>query len=76
MAITISSVNLPARRKLEKDPPCRQADQYAFERAQKNMLEYYFLVGITEQFEDMVTLLENLIPFYFNGLTQSWKELG
>lgn len=71
-------VGLPKIRMITRttDPACQRADLYAFEMALKNMLKYYFLVGITEQFDDVVTLLERLIPYYFTGLTGNWKVLG
>ena len=57
-------------------PTCKRATKEAFETARNNLVSEYFLVGITEQFDDMVTILEKLIPSYFNGLSQKWATFG
>ena len=57
-------------------PACKRATKEAFETARDNLLNEYFFVGITEQFDDVVTMLEKLIPSYFSGLSQKWLALG
>ena len=57
-------------------PTCKKATEGAYERAKQNMLESYYFIGITEQFDDTVAIMERLVPVYFRGLTHKWKLLG
>lgn len=41
--------------------------EWALEQAKRNLVEKYFLVGITEQMQEFVELLEMTIPRIFNG---------
>ena len=40
------------------------------------MVKNYGFVGITEQFDDVITVLEKLIPSFFDGLSEKWSDLG
>ena len=40
------------------------------------MVNSYGFVGITEQFDDVITVLEKLIPSFFDGLSNKWLDMG
>lgn len=49
---------------------------WALERAKQNVLENYLLVGILEELEDVLLLLERLLPHYFTGVLSIYKSPG
>lgn len=49
---------------------------WALERAKQNVLENYLLVGILEELEDVLLLLERLLPHYFTGVLNIYKSPG
>ncbi|TWW68848.1 Uronyl 2-sulfotransferase [Takifugu flavidus] len=62
-------------------PQCREPGVWALERAKQNVLENYLLVGILEELEDVLLLLERLLPHYFSGVlniykTPDYKKMG
>uniref|UniRef100_A0A8C6SZ73 Uronyl 2-sulfotransferase n=1 Tax=Neogobius melanostomus TaxID=47308 RepID=A0A8C6SZ73_9GOBI len=54
-------------------PKCREPGVWALERAKQNVLENYLLVGILEELEDVLLLLERLLPQYFTGALDIYK---
>lgn len=59
--------------------PClstREPGLWALERAKQNVLENYLLVGILEELEDVLLLLERLLPHYFTGVLNIYKSPG
>lgn len=56
--------------------PLREPGVWALERAKQNVLENYLLVGILEELEDVLLLLERLLPHYFSGVLNIYKSPG
>lgn len=56
--------------------PTREPGVWALERAKQNVLENYLLVGILEELEDVLLLLERLLPHYFTGVLNIYKSPG
>ncbi|TMW51809.1 hypothetical protein DOY81_003108 [Sarcophaga bullata] len=48
--------------------------QWALEQAKQNLVNEYFLVGVTEQMEDFVDLLEKSLPRMFQGFTEYYRH--
>lgn len=40
---------------------------WALEEAKRNLRQYYFLVGVTEELEDFIQVLQSSIPRFFRG---------
>ena len=40
------------------------------------MIRDYLVVGITEQFDDFLSVLDTLFPSYFNGISTAWQLQG
>ncbi|XP_074472279.1 uronyl 2-sulfotransferase a isoform X1 [Sebastes fasciatus] len=55
-------------------PQCREPGVWALERAKQNVVENYLLVGILEELEDVLLLLERLLPHYFTGVLSIYKS--
>ncbi|KAM9355490.1 uronyl 2-sulfotransferase-like isoform 1-T1 [Pholidichthys leucotaenia] len=55
-------------------PQCREPGVWALERAKQNVLENYLLVGVLEELEDVLLLLERLLPHYFSGVLNIYKS--
>ncbi|XP_061609181.1 uronyl 2-sulfotransferase a [Phyllopteryx taeniolatus] len=55
-------------------PKCREPGPWALDRAKQNVLENYLLVGILEELEDVLLLLERLLPHYFTGVLDIYKS--
>uniref|UniRef100_A0A3Q3ADM3 Uronyl 2-sulfotransferase n=1 Tax=Kryptolebias marmoratus TaxID=37003 RepID=A0A3Q3ADM3_KRYMA len=55
-------------------PQCREPGVWALERAKQNVLENYLLVGILEELEDVLLMLERLLPHYFSGVLDIYKS--
>ncbi|KAJ8026692.1 Heparan sulfate 2-O-sulfotransferase 1 [Holothuria leucospilota] len=52
-------------------PDCQRREE-AFQRAVRN-LDYYLVVGITEEYEDFLKVLEKLLPDYFKGVVDEYN---
>ena len=55
---------------------CRKGTKESFEIARDNLVNEYAFIGITEHFEDVITILEKLVPSFFGGLSQKWMDFG
>lgn len=59
------------------DSVCSNTSSTArFELAKKHVRDDYLLIGMTEEFEHTLALLEKMIPVYFKGASDIWKRLG
>ena len=52
----------------------RTPSRWALEQAKKNVLDKYLVVGLTEEFEQFLQVLERLLPDIFSGLVKVWKK--
>lgn len=42
-------------------------NSWALEEAKQNLQKHYFLVGVTEELNEFVEVLENVLPRFFKG---------
>lgn len=54
----------------------REPGVWALERAKQNVLENFLIVGILEELEDVLLLLERLLPHYFTDVLNIYKSPG
>ena len=47
---------------------------WAYEKAKANLQEKYMLVGVTEQMEEFVAVLEATLPSFFKGALKLYQE--
>lgn len=47
--------------------------RWAMDQAKYNLINEYFLVGVTEELEDFVMLLEAALPRFFRGATELYR---
>uniref|UniRef100_A0A8C5PHN4 Uronyl 2-sulfotransferase n=1 Tax=Leptobrachium leishanense TaxID=445787 RepID=A0A8C5PHN4_9ANUR len=55
-------------------PKCRDPGEWALERAKQNVNENFLLVGILEELEDVLLLLERFLPHYFKDVMTIYKN--
>ncbi|KAM9004080.1 uronyl 2-sulfotransferase isoform 2-T2 [Sarcophilus harrisii] len=55
-------------------PRCREPGEWALERAKLNVNEHFLLVGILEELEDVLLLLERFLPHYFKDVLSIYKN--
>nr|XP_032829074.1 heparan sulfate 2-O-sulfotransferase 1-like [Petromyzon marinus]XP_032829075.1 heparan sulfate 2-O-sulfotransferase 1-like [Petromyzon marinus] len=49
-------------------------NRWALEQAKTNLLSEYLLVGVTEELEDFIMLLEAALPRFFKGATSHYRS--
>ncbi|XP_048587162.1 heparan sulfate 2-O-sulfotransferase 1 [Nematostella vectensis] len=55
-------------------PQCQSpGNKWALEQAKRHLVEKYLLVGLTEQLEDFITILETALPRFFKGATNRFQ---
>jgi heparan sulfate 2-O-sulfotransferase HS2ST1 len=47
---------------------------WAFEQAKNNLIKNYLLVGVTEQMEEFVAVLEATLPNIFKGALKLYRK--
>ncbi|XP_070572978.1 uronyl 2-sulfotransferase-like [Ptychodera flava] len=55
---------------------CRNVSRWALETAKENVIKYFTFVGISEEFEDTLKLLEIMFPRFFNRALEIYKTPG
>lgn len=50
--------------------------QWALEQAKYNLVNEYMLVGVTEELEDFVMMLEAALPRFFRGASELYRTGG
>ena len=53
--------------------PRTVGSRWALETAKANLVRQYLLVGLTEELEDFVMILEAVLPRFFRGATQLYR---
>lgn len=48
-------------------------NRWAMDQAKYNLINEYFLVGVTEELEDFIMLLETALPRFFRGATDLYR---
>ncbi len=54
----------------------REPGLWALETAKQNVLDHYLLVGVLEELEDVLLLLERLLPHFFCDVLNIYKSPG
>ncbi|XP_070582155.1 heparan sulfate 2-O-sulfotransferase 1-like [Ptychodera flava] len=54
----------------------RPGSKWALEQAKHNLVEHFFLVGVTEQLEEFVAVLEASLPSMFHGSIERFQTGG
>nr|CAG4638535.1 EOG090X088H [Cyclestheria hislopi] len=49
-------------------------NNWAVEQAKRNLMEKYLLVGVTEQMEEFIAVLEATIPSFFKGALKLYRQ--
>ena len=44
------------------------------EIVKRRVVKDYFIIGILEQFEDTLALLETMLPMFYKGAMDAWKS--
>lgn len=53
---------------------CRNVgSRWALEQAKYNLVNEYLLVGVTEELEDFIMMLEAALPRFFRGATELYR---
>ena len=53
---------------------CRNVgSRWALEQAKSNLVNEYLLVGVTEELEDFIMMLEAALPRFFKGATELYR---
>lgn len=52
---------------------CRSPSRWALEQAKQCVIKNYLVVGLVEEFDDFVKVLEKLLPRFFKGAYKTWK---
>ena len=47
--------------------------RWAMDQAKYNLINEYFLVGVTEELEDFIMLLEAALPRFFRGAAELYR---
>jgi dermatan/chondrotin sulfate uronyl 2-O-sulfotransferase UST len=56
------------------DPKCLRNNQWALQTAKNNVEKYYPVVGVLEELNATLEVLEHEIPYYFKGVENMYKK--
>ncbi|CAH1267882.1 UST [Branchiostoma lanceolatum] len=54
---------------------CMEPSQMAVERAKENIRRHYAVVGVLEEFSSFLKVLEVVMPQFFRGAQDTWREI-
>uniref|UniRef100_UPI00358DED7B uronyl 2-sulfotransferase isoform X2 n=1 Tax=Myxine glutinosa TaxID=7769 RepID=UPI00358DED7B len=57
-----------------QDPRCREPGIWALSQAKENLMRNYLLVGILEELEDTLLLLQRLLPHFFKNAASIYND--
>ncbi|XP_077992586.1 uronyl 2-sulfotransferase-like [Glandiceps talaboti] len=57
------------------EPACQKPSRWALERAQMNVLEKFAFVGVLEDFNSTLIILERMFPQFFSGMFRTYKHV-
>lgn len=52
----------------------KPGNKWALNEAKKNLVNNYFLVGITEELDDFISVLEQSLPRFFKGASEHYLK--
>lgn len=55
---------------------CQRPSELALKQAKINVIRNYLVVGVTEEFQDFLFVLEKLLPRFFTGVRNIYKSPG
>ncbi|XP_077981924.1 uronyl 2-sulfotransferase-like [Glandiceps talaboti] len=59
-----------------QDKECGNATKWSLEKAKENVEKYFFVVGLTEEYEETIKLFEKMMPKFFDGALEIFKRPG
>ncbi|XP_071845228.1 heparan sulfate 2-O-sulfotransferase 1-like [Apostichopus japonicus] len=54
---------------------CKKANRVSLERAKENVKNHFLIVGIMEEYEEFIKLLEKMLPELFKGSIEQYKQV-
>ncbi|XP_078683851.1 uronyl 2-sulfotransferase-like [Branchiostoma floridae x Branchiostoma belcheri] len=57
------------------DAICLKPSQLAVEKAKENIRRHYAVVGVLEEFSSFLKVLEGVMPQFFRGAYEMWREI-
>ncbi|XP_078683850.1 uronyl 2-sulfotransferase-like [Branchiostoma floridae x Branchiostoma belcheri] len=57
------------------DAICLKPSQLAVEKAKENIRRHYAVVGVLEEFSSFLKVLEVVMPQFFRGAYETWREI-
>ncbi|XP_070576835.1 uronyl 2-sulfotransferase-like [Ptychodera flava] len=58
-----------------QEPACQKPSRWALEKAKQNVVEKFAFVGILEDFNSTLIVLEKMFPQFFKGLYRTYKHV-
>ncbi|XP_078667762.1 uronyl 2-sulfotransferase-like isoform X1 [Branchiostoma floridae x Branchiostoma belcheri] len=70
-------VNLMTHFFCGQDPVCRDPESIkALDKAKENIRRHYLVVGLLEDFNGFLKVLSKILPQFYRGVTDLWKDLA
>ncbi|XP_077994503.1 uronyl 2-sulfotransferase-like [Glandiceps talaboti] len=57
-----------------QDPRCDVPTRWALETAKENVINHYIVIGVLEDFNSTLSVLEGVLPQFFKGATDAYRE--